>query len=51
MITDLPYYEVICKSADLTYMDYNERTILLQFLLIYDYDNYTREDPITYIEL
>ena len=35
----MPYYEVICKCSNLTYMNCNKRTILTQFLLSYDDDD------------
>ena len=41
----MPYYEVICKCANLTYMNCNERIILMQFLLRYDDDDYIRYRP------
>ena len=36
IITDVPYYEVMCKCSNLTCMHFNERIILMQFLLGYD---------------
>ena len=38
--SNVPYYEIICKCANLTYMNCNERTILMKFLLSYDDDDY-----------
>ena len=43
--TNVPYYEVICKCANLTYMNCNERVILMQLLLSYDDDDYIRDRP------
>ena len=42
----MPYYHVICKCVNLTYINFNERIILMEFLLSYDADgaddDYTR---------
>ena len=40
----MPYYDVICRCANLICMNCNERTILMQFLLGYD-DDYIRDKP------
>ena len=37
--TNAPYYDVICECAKLTYMNCNERIILMKFLLTYDDDD------------
>ena len=35
----------LCKWANSSYMNVNEMTILMQFLLTYDDDDYTRDRP------
>ena len=35
----------MCKCAYLTYLIFNEKTILMQFLLRYDDDFYARDRP------
>ena len=40
LIMMLPY-----KCVNLTFMNCNERTILMKFLLTYDYDNYAGNRP------
>ena len=49
----MPHYEVILKGqcANLTYMNYNERTILLKFLLSYDDDDDDKDIRIRLDEL
>ena len=44
-VANVPYYEVIRKCAKLTYMNCNERIMLMQILLSYDDDEYTRVRP------
>ena len=41
MLTNVPYYESDMKCVNLTYMNCNERIILIQLLLSYDDDDYT----------
>ena len=47
LFRNVSYHEVICKWSNLTYMNCNERIILMQFLLSYDDDDdvYTRVRP------
>ena len=46
MYTNVPYYEVICKCANISYMNCNEMIVLMQLLLSYDDDDvYTRVRP------
>ena len=53
IITDVPYYEVMCKCSNLTCMHFNERILLVQFLLRYDDDDNIHQGlgPMSYIKL
>ena len=46
--TNVPYYKVIYKFANITYMNCNERTILMQLLLRFDDDVIQGLEPMTY---
>ena len=45
MLTNVPSYESYTKCVNLTYMNCNERIILIKLLLSYDDDNYTSARP------